>query len=154
MAERNKPRGARATASRRLARLIDAGKARCAGTLPPSQPNQGAVASLQATMGYYRAMFDPARGDPALSDLRTLLARPITLPTLALCGAKDLRAELMRWQDAYFTGGYRDQEVPGTGHFLHREQSAAVKQLLLDWLRQGLSRFRQRHGKMVFHFAA
>ena len=67
---------------------------------------------------------------------------------------QDLRAELMHDQDAYFTGGYSYQEVPGAGHFLHREQSAAVKQLLLDWLRQGLSRFRQRHGKMVFHFAA
>lgn len=72
---------------------------------------------------------------PAHGALRALMARPITVPTLALCGAQDLRAELMRGQDAYFTGGYRYQEVPGAGHFLHREQPAAVNQLLLDWLR-------------------
>ena len=48
---------------------------------------------------------------------------------------QDLRAELMHDQDAYFTGGYTYLEVPGAGHFLHREQPAAVNQLLLDWLR-------------------
>ena len=92
---------------------------------------------LQATLGYYRAMFDPARGDPALGALRAEMARPITVPTLALCGAQDLRAELMRQQEPYFTGGYTYQEVPGAGHFLHREQPAAVNQLLLDWLCTG-----------------
>ena len=90
---------------------------------------------LQATLGYYRAMFDPAKADPALAALRNQMARPITVPTLALCGAQDLRAELMRQQDAYFTGGYTYLEVLGAGHFLHREQPAAVNQLLLDWLR-------------------
>ena len=50
---------------------------------------------------------------------------------------QDLRAELMRDQDAYFTGGYSYQEVPGAGHFLHRKQPAAVNQLLLDWLCTG-----------------
>ncbi len=89
---------------------------------------------LQAALGYYRAIFDPAKADPALGALRTQMARPITVPTLALCGAQDLRAELMRDQDAYFTGGYSYQEVPGAGHFLHREQPAAVNQLLLGWL--------------------
>ena len=93
------------------------------------------MASLQATLGYHRAMFDPARGDPALGALRAQMARPITVPTLALCGAQDLRAELMRGQDTYFTGGYTYLEVPGAGHFLHREQPAAVNQLMLDWLR-------------------
>jgi pimeloyl-ACP methyl ester carboxylesterase len=66
------------------------------------------------------------------------MARPITVPTLALCGAQDLRAELMRQQDAHFTGRYTYLEVPGAGHFLHREQPAAVNQLLLDWLRTAL----------------
>jgi pimeloyl-ACP methyl ester carboxylesterase len=89
---------------------------------------------LQATLGYYRALFDPAKGDPALGVLRAQMARPITVPTLALCGAQDLRAELMRQQDAHFTGGYTYLEVSGAGHFLHREQPAAVNQLLLDWL--------------------
>ena len=89
---------------------------------------------LPATLAYYRAMIDPARGDPALEPLRALMNRPIAVPTLALCGADDLRAELMRDQGRHFTGGYRYAEVPGAGHFLHREQPAAVTRLVLDWL--------------------
>lgn len=89
---------------------------------------------LSATLAYYRAMLDPARGDPALEPLRALMSRPIAVPTLALCGADDLRAELMRDQGRHFTGEYRYAEVPGAGHFLHREQPAAVTRLLLDWL--------------------
>ena len=89
---------------------------------------------LPATLAYYRAMLDPAKGDPALEPLRALMARPIAVPTLALCGADDLRAELMNDQGRHFTGGYRYAEVPGAGHFLHREQPAAVTALVLDWL--------------------
>lgn len=89
---------------------------------------------LPATLAYYRAMIDPAKGDPALAPLRALMTRPIAVPTLALCGADDLRAELMNDQGRHFTGGYRYAEVPGAGHFLHREQPAAVTQLVLDWL--------------------
>lgn len=92
--------------------------------------------ALAATLGYYRAMLDPARADPhpALAELRTCIARNITVPTLALCGADDLRAELMRDQGAHFSGEYRYAEVPKAGHFLHREQPEAVTHQVLDWL--------------------
>jgi hypothetical protein len=62
------------------------------------------------------------------------MARPIAVPTLALCGAQDLRAELMTDQARYFSGAYAYQEVDGAGHFLHREQPLAVNRLVLDWL--------------------
>jgi len=89
---------------------------------------------LEAALGYYRAMFDPQRADPALAALRADMARPIAVPTLALCGAQDLRAELMTDQARYFSGRYAYQEVDGAGHFLHREQPQAVNRLVLDWL--------------------
>lgn len=89
---------------------------------------------LTATLGYYRAMLDPARGDPALADVRARMERPITVPTLALCGADDLRAELMTDQGRHFAGEYRYETVAGAGHFLQREQPAAVTRLVLDWL--------------------
>ena len=90
--------------------------------------------ALEAALGYYRAMFDPQRADPALAALRADMARPIAVPTLALCGAQDLRAELMIDQARYFSGEYEYQEVAGAGHFLHREQPLAVNRLVLDWL--------------------
>jgi pimeloyl-ACP methyl ester carboxylesterase len=62
------------------------------------------------------------------------MGRTIAVPTLALCGAQDLRAELMVAQGPYFSGGYAYREVPKSGHFLHREQPTAVNRLLLDWL--------------------
>lgn len=90
--------------------------------------------ALAATLGYYRAMFDPRKADPRHEALRPLMDRPIPVPTLALCGSDDLRAELMTDQSKYFTGEYRFELVPGAGHFLHREQPADVNRLLLEWL--------------------
>ncbi len=89
---------------------------------------------LTATLAYYRAMLDPAKADPALAELRARMARTITVPTLALCGGDDLRAELMRDQAAHFGGEYRYAEVPKAGHFLHREQPEAVTREVLGWL--------------------
>jgi pimeloyl-ACP methyl ester carboxylesterase len=89
---------------------------------------------LAATLGYYRAMLDAGKGDPANAGLRASMERPISAPTLALCGSEDLRAELMTDQGQYFSGEYCFELVDGAGHFLHREKPAAVTKLVVDWL--------------------
>lgn len=91
---------------------------------------------LSATLGYYRAMLDSSKADPRLSDVRQRMDRPISVPTLALCGADDLRAELMTHQGQHFSGEYRYRSVAGAGHFPQREKSAEVTQLVLEWLGQ------------------
>ena len=104
-----------------------------AGHLAGVKRMLAAPGALEATLGYYRAMFDPARADPDLAEVRQAADRPIVVPTLALCGAEDRRAEVMQGQARHFAGPYRFELVPGSSHFLQREQPQAVTKLVLDW---------------------
>ncbi len=89
---------------------------------------------LTDALAYYRAMFDQDLVAPDMHAIASALTNRIAIPTLALCGAEDMRAELMRLQASCFDGPYTYLEVPDAGHFLQREQSARVNVLLLDWL--------------------
>jgi pimeloyl-ACP methyl ester carboxylesterase len=89
--------------------------------------------ALTAAMSYYRAAYSATHRDPALKHLRERLGGAISVPTLALCGANDLRARPMSRQAEHFTGDYAYREIAGAGHFLHREQPAEVNALILDW---------------------
>jgi pimeloyl-ACP methyl ester carboxylesterase len=81
-------------------------------------------------------MFDKDKSNPEHAELRSRMARPIGVPTLALCGAEDLRAELMLDQSQYFTSEYDFQLIDKAGHFLHREQPQAVTDQILAWLQK------------------
>ncbi len=90
--------------------------------------------AFTAAISYYRAVFNLAHRDPALEHLRARLGGPIGVPTLALCGADDLRAGPMSRQAEHFTSDYAYREIANAGHFLHRDQPAEVNALILDWL--------------------
>lgn len=91
----------------------------------------GAVA---ATLAYYRTLLSSARQDPALGAVRARINQPIPVPTLVLCGSRDMRGQMLPEQQEFFSGTYQWQIVEGAGHFLHREKPEAVNRLVLDWL--------------------
>jgi pimeloyl-ACP methyl ester carboxylesterase len=90
--------------------------------------------ALSAALAYYRAMFDPTKIDPALTAIGEACDRPISVPTLALCGSNDLRGEMLEAQKEFFEGPYEWLLVEGCGHFLHRERPAEVTRLISEWL--------------------
>jgi pimeloyl-ACP methyl ester carboxylesterase len=90
-----------------------------------------------AALEYYRQAFDAV--SPAGIATQALLAHPIAVPTLGICGlddgciAADVFAAAMRGED--FPNGLRVERVKGAGHFVHMEASDAVNALLLEWIR-------------------
>lgn len=96
-----------------------------------------APGALAAAIGYYRATINPAYRDPALEVMRGKLGEKISVPTLGLCGADDIRAKPMSSQSEHFSADYQYRELKSCGHFLHREQPDAVNALILDWLARG-----------------
>ena len=91
-------------------------------------------AAMEATLAYYRAMMNPNKADPALADIAARLGNPTTTPTRAVCGARDMRKEMLGRQQYLFDGPYEWGIVEGAGHFLHREKPAEVSASIIDWL--------------------
>jgi pimeloyl-ACP methyl ester carboxylesterase len=91
--------------------------------------------AVEATLGYYRAMMQKSRRDPALRDLRRTLDRPIPVPTLVLCGTADMRGRMLEQQRDLFTGPYEWATIEGAGHFLQRERPEETNERMLEWLR-------------------
>ncbi|HZG33836.1 MAG TPA: alpha/beta hydrolase, partial [Sphingopyxis sp.] len=67
-----------------------------------------------------------------------LLASPLAVPVLGLCGEKDgcIGADIFRkaMPSEDFPAGYRVSEISGAGHFLHQEKPEQVNALILEWV--------------------
>jgi pimeloyl-ACP methyl ester carboxylesterase len=90
--------------------------------------------ALEASLAYYRAMMNRDRRDPALRDVNRLIDRPIAVPTLVLCGTRDMRGQMLVEQSEFFAAEYEWGLVEGAGHFLHREKPDEVTRRILAWL--------------------
>lgn len=96
--------------------------------------------NLKAAMGYYRALFDPARfGSPAgMEEQGTAWGRPIPQPTLYLHGTKDgciaLDAEAAKGIPAFLGAGSEVERVEGVGHFMLVEKPTQINERILRFL--------------------
>ncbi|WP_199582861.1 alpha/beta hydrolase [Blastococcus sp. TF02-09] len=96
----------------------------------------GTPENLAAALGYYRALFDPARQSPELAAEQLAVSGVPPQPTLYLHGAQD------GCMGADVVGAVRDALVPGSeavvvegaGHFLHLERPAEVNARIVGFL--------------------
>jgi pimeloyl-ACP methyl ester carboxylesterase len=90
----------------------------------------------RAALEYYRQAFDAV--SPAALETAALFTRPITVPTLGLCGAEDqcIAADVFlgAMRESDFAGGLETRCIPDAGHFCHAEAPVTANALLLEWL--------------------
>ncbi len=92
---------------------------------------------LEAAIGYYRCLFDPARQDPELAAEQMQIGiAPIQLPTLYLhgtaCGC--MGVELADGMEQSFPAGLEKAYFDAAGHFVHRERHVEVSARVLKFL--------------------
>lgn len=88
---------------------------------------------LKAALDYYRAL-----GLLGTKDVRSVVFRPVTQPALVIHGSDDgcVAPGIFQGMEKWFPGGLRLEELPGAGHFVHREAPAAFNALVLEHLEQ------------------
>ncbi|MGZ8752994.1 MAG: alpha/beta fold hydrolase [Acidimicrobiia bacterium] len=98
----------------------------------------GAPGSVEAAIGYYRAMLGSTPGNPELAEVAGAGYGPIPVPTLYLHGADDgcMGIELVDESEIapYFPAGIDVHVVPAAGHFMHLDQPEHVTRRILDFL--------------------
>ena len=89
---------------------------------------------LDDALKYYRALLR-AELLPGGRMTRRLLKQPTRVPALLFRGPEDRMTVDKWWTDspALFPEGCRVVDLPGTGHFPHREDPAAFGEMLLDF---------------------
>jgi pimeloyl-ACP methyl ester carboxylesterase len=93
-----------------------------------------APGAVEASLGYYRAMFDEKLRDPELEGVRSSIAQRIKVPLLSAIGSDEVvRVEHPERQRDFVDAELRFELIEGAGHFIHRERPAEVNKLILDW---------------------
>jgi pimeloyl-ACP methyl ester carboxylesterase len=92
--------------------------------------------NLAAVIGYYRAMFDPAKQSPELTTEQSAASGLPTQPTLYLHGTEDgcLGVGLAANAGNFLSEASEVVIVEGAGHFLHVEKPKEFNELVLQFL--------------------
>ena len=109
-----------------------------ADLLAEARASLSAPGALEAALGYYRALFNPAHLDPAMADVQDrVTGSPIPVPSLYLHGANDgcVGADVIPGMEAFFAAGLETEIVSGAGHFVHLEAPDAVAKRILGFLK-------------------
>ena len=93
--------------------------------------------ALTAALGYYRAMFNPEKMDPALADVRARLGDQITVPTLLIFGKDYPLGAFHEAHRPFFSGEFRIERAKGGQHFIHRSRPELINEMILSWLAAG-----------------
>ena len=107
--------------------------------IAPTLETLGRPGVLDAAIGYYRCLFNPALQDPALAaDQMRINVEPITVPTLYIHGRSDgcMGVEMLDGMEDSFPNGLTKTIVDGAGHFVQCEKPDAVNRLILRFLRE------------------
>ena len=90
---------------------------------------------VKDSLAYYRAALQKRYRDPELKTLYEQLDEVITVPIRVLCGAQDMRGEMLEQQTHLFAqeSEYNWHIIQNSGHFLHREQPELVNQKIQEW---------------------
>jgi pimeloyl-ACP methyl ester carboxylesterase len=89
--------------------------------------------AVEQALGYYRAMLQFPMTHPDLA--QRMLSEPLAVPTMLVMG--DGEAGMLGGtgdEAKFFSAEFRSEVVPGAGHFVQREQPAALSRLILEWL--------------------
>ena len=97
-----------------------------------------APGGLDAAIGYYRATFGTAPGDPELTEIGGKGAGEIPVPTLYLHGIDDgclgIEGVVDEELRPFFPAGLEVERVPGAGHFLQLERPDVVNRRIVGFL--------------------
>jgi len=91
-------------------------------------------------MGYYRALFDPARfgSSAGMEEQGAVWGHPLPQPTLYLHGTQDgciaLHAEAAKGVSAFLGPGSEVERIEGVGHFMLVEKPAEINDRILRFL--------------------
>lgn len=106
------------------------------GDLASVRASLGTPENLAAALGYYRALFDPARQSPELAAEQQAVSGVPPQPTLYLHGAQDgcMGVDVTETVRGVLAAGSEVVVVEDAGHFLHLEQPAEVNRRIVDFL--------------------